>query len=56
MIITCWAVTAIGQGELLTSPLNMGMVVLSVLNDGNMPIPYFVESVREPGGAPAMAR
>jgi penicillin-binding protein A len=44
------AVTAIGQGELLTSPLNMGMVVLSVLNDGNMPIPYFVESVREPGG------
>jgi penicillin-binding protein A len=44
------AVTAIGQGELLTSPLNMGMVILSVLNEGNMPIPYFVESIREPGG------
>jgi penicillin-binding protein A len=44
------AVTAIGQGELLTSPLNMGMVVLTVLNDGNMPIPYFVDSIREPGG------
>ena len=44
------AVTAIGQGELLTNPLNMGMVLLTVLNDGNMPIPYFVESVREPGG------
>jgi penicillin-binding protein A len=44
------AVTAIGQGELLTSPLNMAMVVLTVLNDGNMPIPYFVESIREPGG------
>ncbi len=44
------AVTAIGQGELLTSPLNMGMVLLTVLNDGNMPIPYFVDSIREPGG------
>jgi penicillin-binding protein A len=44
------AVTAIGQGELLTSPLNMGMITLAVLNEGNLPIPYFVESIREPGG------
>ena len=44
------AVTAIGQGELVTSPLNMGMVLLAVLNEGNMPFPYFVESIREPGG------
>jgi murein DD-endopeptidase MepM/ murein hydrolase activator NlpD len=44
------AVTAIGQGEVLTSPMNMAMVVLSVLNDGEMPVPYLVESVREPGG------
>jgi penicillin-binding protein A len=44
------AVTAIGQGELLTNPLNMGMVMLTILNDGNMPVPYFVENVREPGG------
>lgn len=43
------AVTAIGQGELLTSPMNIGMLVLSVLNDGNLPLPYLVESVREPG-------
>ncbi|RPJ45794.1 MAG: hypothetical protein EHM21_09115, partial [Chloroflexi bacterium] len=45
------AATAIGQGEVLTSPLNIGMVVLSVLNDGRMPVPYFVQSVREPSGA-----
>ena len=44
------AVTAIGQGELLTSPLNMGMLVLSILNDGDLPVPYLVQAVREPGG------
>jgi peptidoglycan glycosyltransferase len=44
------AVTAIGQGELLSSPLNMGMVVLSILNEGNLPVPYLVQSVKEPGG------
>jgi penicillin-binding protein A len=45
------AVTAIGQGELLTSPMNVAMVVLSALNNGNLPVPYLVESVREPDGA-----
>ena len=40
------AVTAIGQGELLASPLNMGMVVLSVYNNGDMPIPYLVYGER----------
>jgi penicillin-binding protein A len=44
------AVTAIGQGELLTSPMNVAMVVLSVLNDGDLPLPYLVEAVRDPGG------
>jgi len=44
------AVTAIGQGELLSSPLNIGMVVLSVLNEGDLPVPYLVQSVREPDG------
>lgn len=44
------AATAIGQGELLTSPLNMSMVVLPVLNDGDMPLPYLVHSVRSPQG------
>jgi peptidoglycan glycosyltransferase len=44
------AVTAIGQGELLASPLNIGMLVLSVLNEGRLPVPYLVQSVRQPDG------
>jgi murein DD-endopeptidase MepM/ murein hydrolase activator NlpD len=44
------AVTAIGQGELLTSPLNIGMVILSILNEGDLPVPYLVQSVRQPDG------
>ena len=36
------AVTAIGQGELLAAPLNMGMVVLAAYNNGDMPLPYLV--------------
>ncbi len=47
------AATAIGQGELLTTPLNMGMVVLAVLNDGNLPLPYLVEKVYTPSGIAA---
>jgi murein DD-endopeptidase MepM/ murein hydrolase activator NlpD len=45
------AVTAIGQGELLGSPLSAGLVVLSVLNAGDLPMPYLVEAVSEPGGS-----
>lgn len=47
------AATAIGQGELLTSPLNMGMVVLAVMNDGDLPLPYLVEKVYLPSGEEA---
>lgn len=42
--------TGYGQGELLTSPLNMAMVVLSVVNDGRIPVPYLVEEIRDPEG------
>jgi peptidoglycan glycosyltransferase len=45
------AVTAIGQGELLTSPLNMGMVALAVYNNGEMPLPYLVAGERDPQGS-----
>ncbi len=45
------ASTAIGQGELLTSPMNMAMVFLSVLNNGDLPMPYFVEGVHNPDGS-----
>jgi peptidoglycan glycosyltransferase len=47
------AATAIGQGELLSTPLNMGMVVLAVMNDGNLPLPYLVEKVYTPSGVAA---
>jgi peptidoglycan glycosyltransferase len=47
------ASTAIGQGELLATPLNMGMVVLAVMNDGNLPLPYLVEKVYAPSGIAA---
>ncbi len=50
------AVTAIGQGELLTSPLNMGMVVLSVYNDGELPLPYLVYGERNHSGSQAVAQ
>ncbi|HEX7973828.1 MAG TPA: penicillin-binding transpeptidase domain-containing protein [Anaerolineales bacterium] len=51
------AATAIGQGELQVTPLSMAMVVLAVENDGNLPVPYFVQSVHSPlvnlpGGPP----
>lgn len=45
------AATAIGQGELLASPLHMALVVLAVLNDGNLPVPHLVEAVYTPDGA-----
>ncbi len=44
------ASTAIGQGELLTDPLTMAMVVLAVVNNGDLPLPYLVESIRDPRG------
>jgi peptidoglycan glycosyltransferase len=44
------AASGIGQGELLASPLNMAMVAAAVINDGQMPIPTFVQRVRAPSG------
>ena len=44
------ASTAIGQGQLLTSPLNMAEVVLAVVNGGNLPEPYLVQRVQDPSG------
>jgi len=44
------AATAIGQGELLASPLSMAMVLLPVLNEGDMPLPYLVQGIYSPSG------
>lgn len=45
------AATAIGQGELLVSPLSMAMVMLPALNEGDLPLPYLVEAVHSPSGS-----
>lgn len=44
------AATAIGQGELQANVYTMTLPVLAVMNDGNLPVPYLVEQIREPSG------
>ncbi len=50
------ASTGYGQGELLTTPLNMAMVVEAVVNNGTIPVPYFVESIKDPQGGVIRSR
>lgn len=44
------AITAIGQGELLTSPLSMALVVAAVVNEGDIPTPHLLRAIRHPSG------
>ena len=44
------AVTAIGQGELLATPLGMALVVTAVVNDGDIPAPHLLQTVHAPSG------
>jgi peptidoglycan glycosyltransferase len=44
------ASTAIGQGELMASPLSMALMTAAVVNDGDIPIPHLVQSVKDPSG------
>jgi peptidoglycan glycosyltransferase len=44
------ASAAIGQGEVLATPLQMALVVAGVVNNGDVPRPHLVESVRHPNG------
>lgn len=46
------ASTAIGQGELLASPLSLALVVMAVVNDGNVPAPHLTRSIVDPAGRP----
>ena len=48
--LTLLASTAIGQGELLASPLSMALMTATVVNDGDIPIPHLVQSVSDPLG------
>lgn len=45
------AATAFGQGELLTSPLSMALVVSAVINNGNIPQPHLLLRVEGPDGS-----
>jgi penicillin-binding protein 2 len=49
---------AIGQGDLLTTPLQMTRFYALVANGGKLVQPYLVENVQDPGsgGAPAVVR
>lgn len=42
--------TAVGQGELLVSPLNMALVVAAVVNGGDIPRPHLLQAIRHPAG------
>ncbi|MEW5956896.1 MAG: penicillin-binding transpeptidase domain-containing protein [Chloroflexota bacterium] len=44
------AVTAIGQGEILASPLSMALVAAAVVNEGDMPTPHLLQAIRHPSG------
>jgi peptidoglycan glycosyltransferase len=44
------ASTAIGQGELLASPLSLALVTMAVVNDGDVPAPHLTLSVVDPAG------
>jgi peptidoglycan glycosyltransferase len=44
------AETAFGQGELLTTPLQMALVAAGIGNDGEMMRPYLVARLAEPDG------
>ncbi len=40
--------TAIGQGELLASPLHIALMSATIINEGNVPAPYLVKMVKTP--------
>lgn len=45
------ATTAIGQGELLASPLTIALMTAAAVNGGDVPDPYLVDTIQTPAGA-----
>jgi peptidoglycan glycosyltransferase len=43
--------TAMGQGELAVTPLQMALIAAAIANDGVVPAPYLVEEVRDGKGS-----
>ncbi|MGM0397168.1 MAG: peptidoglycan D,D-transpeptidase FtsI family protein [Bacillota bacterium] len=54
--LTDLGASGIGQGRVLSTPLNMLMITAAVANDGYMPEPHIVESVTSPQGKTIMTR
>jgi peptidoglycan glycosyltransferase len=46
------ASSAIGQGEVLASPLQLALIAAAVVNEGDVPRPHLILSVRHPSGRP----
>ena len=44
------ASAAIGQGEVLATPLNKALVIAAVVNGGDVPLPHLLQTVRHPDG------
>ncbi|MCS7003138.1 MAG: penicillin-binding transpeptidase domain-containing protein, partial [Dehalococcoidia bacterium] len=42
--------TAMGQGELLVTPLQMALIAAAMAVGGPVPLPYLVEQIRRPDG------
>lgn len=44
------AASSMGQGQVLTTPLNMALMASTIANNGNMVKPYLVKSIEEASG------
>jgi peptidoglycan glycosyltransferase len=44
------AATAMGQGEVLVTPLQMALITAAMASGGQPPVPYLVEEIRRPDG------
>jgi peptidoglycan glycosyltransferase len=40
--------TTLGQGEIVVTPLGMALIAAGIVNDGNAPQPYLLDSTRRP--------
>ncbi|MFN8534863.1 MAG: penicillin-binding transpeptidase domain-containing protein [Dehalococcoidia bacterium] len=50
------AATAMGQGELLVTPLQMALISAAMASGGQPPTPYLVEEIRRPDGRVVVRR
>ena len=46
------AVTGLGQGDVVATPLHVALIAATIANEGRQPRPYLVSEVRKPNGKP----